>query len=161
MSQPKKHREKAIKDITETNQLEAIIKRCQICRIGMIDGNRPYVLAFNFGYHNKTIYLHCAKEGKKIDVLQKNNQVCIEFDTDHELFARHEHVACSWRWKYRGVLAWGKAVFVDDNDEKLHALKIFMQNYSDRDFKFSKPAVDNIQIIKIKIDEWTGRSFEY
>jgi hypothetical protein len=36
-----------------------------------------------------------------------------------------------------------------------------MKNYSDREFKYSKPAVDNIRIIKIPVASITGRSFEY
>lgn len=153
--------DKAIKDIHDPAALEDIIRRSKVCHVGMIDGNRPYVLAFNFGYHNKTIFLHCAQEGKKIEILKKNNQVCIEFDTDHELFARHEKVACSWRYRYRSVICYGKAEFVEGFQEKTESLKIFMSQYSDRDFSFSKPAVNNIRIIKIKIEQWSGRSFEY
>ena len=146
-----KVRDKAIQDITGMEELESIIKSCDICRVGMVDGSRPYVLAFNFGYEDQTIWLHAAKEGRKIDVLKRNNHVCVEFDTDHKLFARHEKVACSWRWAYRSVLVHGRAIFVDDYDEKIKGLNIFMKNYSDREFKYSKPAVDNIRIIKIPV----------
>lgn len=154
-------RDKAIQDIIEIEELEAIIKRCKVCHVGMVDVNRPYVLAFNFGYEDQTIWLHCAKEGRKLDVLKRNNNVCVEFDTDHRLFARHDHVACSWRMAYRSVIVDGEAVFVDDYDEKMKGLGILMKNYSDKEFKYSKPAVDNIQIIKIPIASITGRSFEY
>jgi len=156
-----KVRDKAIQDITEMEEMESIIRRCNICHIGMVDGNRPYVLAFNFGYEDQTIWLHAAHEGKKIDVLKRNNHVCVEFDTDHRLFARHEKVACSWRWAYRSVIVHGQAIFVYDYEEKMKGLSIMMKNYSDRDFKYSKPAVDNIQIIKIPVASITGRTFEY
>ena len=154
-------RDKAIKDIVKLEDMEAVIKKCKICRVGMVDGDSPYVLAMNFGYQDQTIWLHCAKEGKKVDVLKRNNKVCIEFDTDHKIFARHEHVACSWRFAYRGVLVYGNALFVDDYDEKMKGLNILMKNFSDREFEYSKPAVDNILVIKIPVDSITGRSFEY
>src|SRR3989339_641446 len=96
-------RDNAIKDIIELDELEAILKKCKICRVGMVDVDTPYVLAMNFGYEDQTLWLHCAKEGKKVDILKHNNKVCIEFDTDHKLFARHEQVACSWRFAYRSV----------------------------------------------------------
>lgn len=156
-----KVRDKAIQDITDMEQLESIIRRCQICHVGMVDGNRPYVLAFNFGYEDQTIWLHTAQEGKKIDVLRRNNRVCIEFDTDHKLFARHEKVACSWRLAYRSVIVQGEALFVDDYEEKMKGLNIMMKNYSDREFKYSRPAVDNIRMIKVPVASITGRSFEY
>ena len=154
-------RDKAIKDIIELEELVDIIKKCKICHVGMVDGDTPYVLAMNFGYADQAIWLHCAKEGKKIDILKHNNKICIEFDTDHKLFARHEHVACSWRLAYRSVIVQGHALFIDDYDEKVKGLNIFMKNYSDQDFEYSKPSVDNIQIIKIPIESITGRSFEY
>ncbi len=155
-------REKAIKDITEDADLEAIIKRSKVCHVAMIDTeNRPYLLAFNFGYANRTIYLHCTKEGKKIDVLRNNNNVCVYFDCDHDVFARNEEVACSWRMRYRSVLADGKAEIVEDYEQKLEGLKLLMTNYSFQEFKFSPPAVNNVLVIKIKIDKWSGRSFEY
>lgn len=154
-------RDRSIKEILDFSDQEKIIKRAKICHIGMIDGDKPYVLAFNFGYENKTIYLHTSNYGGKLKILKKNNNVCIEFDIDHDLFYRDKEVACSWRWKYRSVIAHGKAEIIDDHDEKINGLKIFMKNYSDIDFKFSKPSVDNIKIIKIKIDKLTGRQFEY
>jgi len=154
-------RDNAIKDVIELDELEAIIKKCKVCRVGMVEGDIPYVLAMNFGYEDQTIWLHCAKEGKKIDILKHNNKVCLEFDADHKLFARHEEVACSWRFAYRSVLINGHALFVDDYDEKIKGLNIFMKNYSDKPFEYSKPSVDNVQLIKIPIESITGRSFEY
>jgi len=156
-----KKRDNAIKDINELRKLEDIISNCKVCRVGMVDVDDPYVLAMNFGYEDQTVWLHCAKEGKKVDILKRNNKVCLEFDTDHKLFSRHEHVACSWRMAYRSVLIRGNALFVEDYDEKIKGLNIFMKNYSDREFEYSKPSVDNILIIKIPIESITGRSFEY
>jgi len=156
-----KVREKAIKDIIEDVELEQIIRKCKVCHLGMIDQDQPYVLGFNFGYSNKTIWLHGAKEGKKIDVIQANNNVCVYFDTDHELFFRDEPVACSWRWRYRSVLAYGKAIILEDFDQKVEGLNIIMKNFTDRTFEYSKPAINNVMVMKIQIDRWTGRSFEY
>lgn len=154
-------RDKAIKDIEDIKDIEAVIIKAKVCHMGMIDGDKPYVLAFNFGYKDKTIYLHTRNVGKKLEVLKKNKNVCIEFDVDHDLFFRDENVACSWRMRYRSVLANGKAVFVDDFDEKVEGLKIFMEKYSDKEFQFSKPSVNNVNIIKIEVEEFTGRQFEY
>jgi len=154
-------RDRTIKDILDFSDQEKIIKRAKICHVGMIDGDKPYVLAFNFGYENKTIYLHTSNYGGKLGILERNNNVCIEFDVDHELFYRDKEVACSWTWKYRSVIAHGKAEIIDDYEEKIKGLKIFMKNYSDINFKFSKPSVDNVIVIKIKIEKITGRQFKY
>lgn len=154
-------RDNAIKDITETQEIEAVINRTQVCHVGMCNGDKPYVLAFNFGYEDRTIYLHCAREGHKLDILRQNPAVCVYFDTDHGLFARHEHVACSWRWRYRSVMAHGKVEIVDDYEEKIRGLNAMMRTYAKNDFSYSKPSVDNIYVLKIEIESWSGRSFEY
>jgi len=154
-------RDKSIKDITKKEELNEVIKNTKVCHVGFVDGDMPYVLGFNFGIKDDVIYLHSAKYGKKIGILKKNNTVCIEFDSGHEFFSRHENVACSYRMRYKSVLVYGKAEIVEDYDEKIEGLKIFMKNYSDRDFEFRKPSVDNINIIRIKIDSITGRKFEY
>ena len=157
----KLRRDKAIKDITEKDELEKIIRKCEICHVSMVDGDEPYVLGFNFGYENDTIYIHTLDRGKKMDILRKNPNVCVAFDTDYKVFARNHHVGCSWRMAYRSVLAYAKASIIDDYDEKLEALKTLMKNYSGDDFSFNKPSVNNISIIALKVSKLTGRSFEY
>ncbi len=154
-------RDKAIREIHSTEEMLEIISKSRVCHIGFVDNGMPYVLAFNFGFSNNTVYLHCAKEGQKLNILKNNNNVCVEFDSDHELFARNEEVACSWRMRYKSVVAWGKAELISDFDEKVTALNIFMKNYSDINFTFSEPSVNNVNIIAIKINKMTGRKFEY
>ena len=142
-------------------KLEEIIKKCDVCQIAMVDDDKPYIVTMNFGYKDKIIYLHSDKKGKKIDILMKNNNVSLMFYTDTEIFAYHEHIGCSWRMKYRSVVVHGKLYFVEDFDEKRRGLEIMMSNYTDKEIKFSKPAIDNIMVMKVEIEEWSGRAFEY
>ena len=123
--------------------------------------NAPYVLPFNFGYSDRTIYLHSAKTGKKIDILKNNNKVCVAFSTDHELRWVNEEVACSWGMKYRSVLAYGKVVFIEDYDKKVIALNRIMGNYSERTFQYSKPAVNDVQTFKVVVEKMEGRAYGY
>jgi hypothetical protein len=153
-------RDNSIRDITDRSEMEDVIRRARFCHIGMVDDNKPYVLGFNFGYHDGVLYLHCSKYGYKLGVLAKNNNICAAFDVDHDFFARHENVACSWRMRYRSVLAWGQAENVEDYDEKVAALKIIMKHYTDVDFSFNEPAVNNVHIIRVNIERMTGRKFE-
>jgi nitroimidazol reductase NimA-like FMN-containing flavoprotein (pyridoxamine 5'-phosphate oxidase superfamily) len=143
-------------------ELDRIILNCDVCYIGMIDqDNEPYVLPFNFGYRDKTIYLHSAKAGKKIDILKNNSKVCAAFSTDHKLRWVNEEVACSWGMKYRSVLAYGRVVFIDDYDEKVDALNVIMGAYSERKFEYSKPAVNDVQAFKVVVEKMEGRVYGY
>lgn len=152
----------AIKIYTDSETIEGIIKDCQICHLSMVDGNKPYLVAMNFGYKDKTLYFHSAHMGKKLEILAENNNVSVFFTTGTEVFYRHHQVACSWRQKYKSVQVFGKVEFIEEYEQKIEALKVFMSNFEeDFEFKFSKPSVDNIKVFKVAIDEWTARSFEY
>ncbi len=150
------------RDLTFKPELESIIKKCEICNLAMIDEDGlPYVIPMNFGYADDHIYLHSARTGKKIDILKNNPQVCVSFSTDHQLKWVNEEVACSWGMKYRSVLAYGKVEFIDDFDAKEKALKIIMRNYSDIDFTFNAPAVNDVLVYCVKIDKMHGRALGY
>ena len=44
--------------------------------LAFVDGDEPYVISMNFGYKDKALYLHSATEGRKIEIIKKNNKVC-------------------------------------------------------------------------------------
>ncbi len=143
--------------------IEEIISRCDVCYLGMAeDGGVPYVLPFNFGYHDGNLYLHGGPGGKKFDVLKGNNRVCAAFSTGHELRGRHEQVACSYFMKYRSALLHGYIEMIEDYDEKVVALNIIMKKYTGKgDFKYNAPAVKNVQTFKLVVEKAEGRSFGY
>jgi hypothetical protein len=141
-----------IKDRSET---EEIIARADVCHIGLSDNGVPYVVPVNFGYRDGCIYFHCAREGAKLDIINRNNNVCAEFDIDHEM--RVDDTACEWGFKYRSVIAFGKAYIIDDREEKKQALDIIMGHYSDKAFTYLDNRVDGIYIVKIVIDSMTGK----
>ncbi len=139
---------------TDFANAKEVIDKCDCCFVAMVDqDNKPYVLPFNFGFENNTIYLHSAPMGKKIDILKTNPTVCVSFSTDHKLFHRHDNVACSYGMRYRSVLAQGKVVFVEDYDQKVEILNIIMRKYTGKDFAYNAPSVNNVCIYKVEIDE--------
>lgn len=148
--------------LTQLSDIEIIIKKCQTCHVAMVDLlGKPYLLPFNFGYANGVVYLHSDFKGKKIDILKKNPSVCINFTTDHELFRQHDKVACSYGMAYRSVLVYGDVEFIEGFDEKVDALNIFMKQYVDRDFTYSKPSVDNVCVYKVVIKDFQGKIYHH
>ncbi len=130
--------------------IQSIIDKCELCYLGMADHKgQPYVLPFNFGYEEGVLYLHSAPAGKKMDILKDNPKVCAAFSTDHQLFHRHEPVACSYGMKYRSVLLHGAIEFIEDYDEKVRVLNIIMRKYTGRDFTYNAPAVNNVCVYKV------------
>jgi uncharacterized protein len=78
--------------------------------------------------NNNHLYFHSAKEGKKIDIIRKNNQVCFEMDVEGEIVKGQK--ACFWGMKYVSVIGFGQAFFIEDNIGKRKALDILMKKYA-------------------------------
>ncbi|MBN2175835.1 MAG: pyridoxamine 5'-phosphate oxidase family protein [Bacteroidales bacterium] len=143
-------------------EIDRVIKKCDACYMGMVDtSGNPYVIPMNFGYKSGEIFLHSAQTGKKIDILQKNNQVCVAFSTDHELRWQSEKVACSYGMKYRSVVAFGKVVFIEDYDQKVDALNVIMSQYTDREFSYNAPAVKDVNVFKVVVEKFEGKAYGY
>lgn len=139
-------------------EIKQIIDKCDCCFLAMVDQEgKPYVLPFNFGYEDDTIFLHSDTKGKKIDILKTNPNVCLAFSTDHKLFFRHETVACSYGMDYRSVLAYGKVVFIEDFDEKVRVMNIIMRKYAGKEFSFNAPAVNNVAVYKVEVSKIEGK----
>lgn len=139
-----------------------IISRCQWCHVAMIGtDDKPYVIPMNFGFRDDVIYIHGAGKGKKVDILRNNPAVCINFSTDHLLRYQSEEVACSWSMKYRSVLCYGDAEFIEDPDEKTAALNIIMSQYTRCEFTYNPPSIREVNVMRIKVERFEGRIFGY
>lgn len=146
--------------IEEEKEIKSVIQSCKICYLGVADTDgMPYVVPMNFGYADGVVYLHSAPEGHLIDVVNRNNKVCVTFCTDTKLVFQHPQVACSYRMKSKSVILWGEVEFIEDIAEKERMLNILMAQYSDFEFKYSLPALKNVKIWKIKGDRITCKSF--
>jgi len=148
------------REIKDEELMESIIRRAPVCRIGLSEDNVPYIVPLNFGYKDNFLYFHSAKEGKKIDMIRKNNNVCFEVDIEHKLVQGEN--PCDWSMKYYSVIGFGKAFLVEDYEEKRGALDIISEHYAGKSsFKYPEKTVNNIAIIKVKIEGMTGKKSGY
>ncbi len=143
------------KEITEQSEIEAIIRKSIVCRLGLSDGNVPYIIPLSFGYQDGNIYFHSALKGNKIDILRKNQNVCFEFDADVEV--KESENPCDWGVKFQSVIGFGKALFIEDMEEKRKALNIIMRQYSEGSFNFSDNRINGVAVIRVDIKSMTGK----
>ncbi len=143
------------KEITEKSEIEAVILKSLVCRLGLADDSIPYIVPLSFGYQDNTIYVHSALKGKKITILQKNPNVCFEFDINIDI-AENEK-ACSWGMDYQSVIGFGKASFIEDIEDKRKALNIIIKQYTDKPFQFPESSINGTAVIKIEITSMTGK----
>jgi nitroimidazol reductase NimA-like FMN-containing flavoprotein (pyridoxamine 5'-phosphate oxidase superfamily) len=147
------------KEVARREDIEEIIRRADVCRLALCEGDRPYVVPLCFGYEAGSLYFHCASSGRKLEILEKNRNVCFEMDVDYELVPGKK--PCSWGLRYRSVVGFGRASCISDPESKREALRIIMRHYAEGVFDFLEDALARTVVIKVAVDDMTGKSAGY
>ena len=148
------------REITDIKDIEGILDRGFVCHLGLVDGERAYIVPMNYAYEKMAIYLHCAGDGKKLDLLRANNNVCFEIDINENDIARSGDEPCEWGTKFESVIGFGKAVFLDSPKDKCLGLNAIVSRYAKRTYEFPESEVEATIVIKILIEEITGKRAE-
>ncbi|MDO5435588.1 MAG: pyridoxamine 5'-phosphate oxidase family protein, partial [Clostridia bacterium] len=123
------------REITDINEIFAILDRCDSICLGMNDGDRPYVIPMTFGCELKegriAVYVHCAGEGHKIDLLARDPAVCVEGHIYERVEMLNDGGITA---RYESVIGFGGARRVADAAEKVHAMKIMLAHYNNSGF---------------------------
>jgi uncharacterized protein len=141
---------------TEINNL---IKSCRICFLAMSVDDVPYVLPMNFALEGDVVILHSAQSGRMWETIGKNPRVCISWNRGEELAWQNERVGCSYRMQSQSALVEGTVEFVEEFEEKERCMLLLMAQYSDVEFKFKAPAINNVGVIKVHIQKITAKEF--
>lgn len=146
------------REITDLNEMIEIIKKCDSCVLALNDDGFPYLVPMNFGMNMEDgqlyLYFHCAKEGRKLELIQKDNRASFEMDCEHKLVLQEEEMECSMG--YASVIGQGIIEFVAEED-KFDALKILMRQYRSEDFVFDTRMLNVTTVLKMKVLHMTGK----
>lgn len=146
------------REVMDFEELIAIMKKCDVCRIALNDSGYPYILPLNFGLAVKDgraeLYFHGAPEGTKYELMQRDSRAGFEMDCGHEL--RFGEDNCSCTMDYESVIGRGHIEMVPD-EEKLAALRILMEHYREGDFPFNPAVVAKTRVFKLVVEQMTGK----
>ena len=145
------------RQINDFNEIITILDGCDTIRVGFNDTPYPYVVPLSFGYEVKDgrlcIYFHCAKEGKKLQLLDRDCHVCVEADALLGYVQKGESITAD----YKSVIAFGKAEVVFGN-ELVHGLELLLAHCKITGHSAAACAAKDITcVVKITIDEITGK----
>ncbi len=144
------------KKIQDQKVIDEIFLKNKVCRIGFVDDNKPYVISMNYGYQENLIYVHSALEGRKIEIIQKNNSVCVEIADAIEVVDAEK--ACDFTTKYRSLVCEGKIHFLADLGEKREALeRIMLHHTGNSNWNMPDPAIEKIAVMKIVLQTISGK----
>ena len=145
--------------ITDEAQIRNILDSAKVLRLGIAVDNEPYIIPLNYGYTLENgelkLYLHSAVQGNKLDLLRKNPNVCFELDCD--LIPFEGRVACQYGLSYSAVSGRGRAVLIEDVEEKMEGMSILMKTQTGRDFEFNERLVSIVAVIRLDVTEFTAK----
>ena len=151
------------KEITEKARLEQVLAHARVCRLAMAEegpqGPVPYVVPVFFASRDGRLYVHCAQEGRKLDLLARNPRVCVEADEVRAIVPAEK--PCAFSSTFRSIIATGTASRVEDPAAKREALDLLMAKYGGRrtgpGFEFSEATLEHTVVLEITLSEISGK----
>ena len=87
------------------------------------------------------------------------DSVCFEVDVDHEFVPGD--TACNWTARFRSVIGFGKARLVEDSEDRRRALDVILGHYSDGPYEYVTDSLDKVAVIRVQIEDITGKQSGY
>lgn len=136
-----------------------IIESSDVCRLAFADNGTPYLVTLNFGYSRKgmgILWFHCASEGRKLEMMRRNNLVCFAMDTDHKLYGGEK--GCDWGMNFRSVVGYGRLNEAESPAEKNEGLDSIMNHYTGRSgFTYDEKTLSRTTVLKLEITELSAK----
>ncbi len=118
----------------ESRQMSAewaleVIDKAPYVTVSMVDANGlPYSVPLSLARTNaNTFYFHCATEGKKLDILQANPNVCLSAVSKCKPTVGPKDG--SFTLEFKSAIAYGTAQMVTSETEKIEALRCICQRF--------------------------------
>lgn len=146
------------REIIDKKEIIEIIRKCDVCRIVLNDKDYPYIVPLNFGMDIQdgkiVFYFHGAGEGKKYDLMRKDNRVTFEMDCSHQLVMNDKKMSCTM--KYESVIGRGRMEIVSE-EEKMKGVQVLMKHYHQEDFPFGTVIVPKTNVFKLIVEDMTAK----
>ena len=148
------------REVTDFEAILGIIDECNIIRIGLADGDFPYIVPLNFAYtvSGKQIefYVHGAMAGKKYELMKKNKKCSFEMDIPLKMDCMVEKKDVTMR--YKSVMGTADITFLE-GDEKQNAIdNIIMNRYEEtRGFDYNRKTVAVTAVAKLTVVDLTAK----
>lgn len=119
------------------------------------DNGYPYSVPLNYVYEKDTIYFHSAHTGNKIENIKMNHKVGFSVVSYHKLLPD------KFDTEYDSAILFGTGSEVIHEQEKRHALQLFIEKYS-RDYfaegtSYIDKAIHAVAVYKIQVDHMSGK----
>ena len=148
------------REVTDFETILGIIDECNIIRIGLADGDFPYIVPLNFAYtvsdQQIEIYIHGAIAGRKYELMNRNKKCSFEMDIPLEMDCMVEKKDVTMR--YKCVMGTADITFLE-GEEKQNAIDhIIMNRYKEtRNFDYNRKMVTVTAVAKLTVIDLTAK----
>jgi nitroimidazol reductase NimA-like FMN-containing flavoprotein (pyridoxamine 5'-phosphate oxidase superfamily) len=146
------------KAITELSAVKAILQEAKFVTLALSLNDEPYLATLSHGFDEERncIYFHCAKEGRKIDVMKANPCVWGQALVD----GGYQQGSCDHL--YRTAQFHGTVFFVEDATEKKHALEVLIRHLDENPEaviakQITAASLNRVLIGRVDIDFLSGK----
>ncbi len=148
------------KEVRDPAAVLDVLRRGEVARIAMVDADGgPYVVPVSYAVlppgdgEPLRIVVHGAREGRKVDALRRDPRVCVEVTVDAETIPAVR--ACDVTVRYRSVIAFGRAAFLEDRAARAAALAAIAERYNPGSPPIDEGEARKIAILEIRIEAAT------
>lgn len=147
----------ATKELKKSREeMEEILRNETLGFLGLCQDGQPYVVPLTYAYGNGKILFHCAIEGKKLDCIRENPQVCFTVGRQFDAVCRHPQGA-QCKEEHESVICYGTARILTDETERWEALNSFNRAILHDAKEIPREAISGCCAVEIAITNMTGR----
>lgn len=139
------------------DEADALLRRAQVLRLGVVDEDGPYVVPLNFGYDGERIYVHGASEGRRLDAIARDPRVCFEVDEGEVVPGA---LPCRYTARFSSVVGYGRARVLETAEEKRRGLEVLMRHYGGPVEGFDEAVLEKTSVVEIEIESMDAKRHE-
>jgi nitroimidazol reductase NimA-like FMN-containing flavoprotein (pyridoxamine 5'-phosphate oxidase superfamily) len=157
MNQALRRTDRALEDAAE---IDAILARSEIGRLGLISRGEPYVLPMHFAHSRTeaglTIYFHGANEGRKIEAIGSGARAC--FEADRRMGLVDSPKVCRIGATFESVIGWGTVALCEDPGQAQAGLVALLDKYAPgRSAELTARDVSLVAVLSMTLDQVTAK----
>ena len=139
------------REITDPGEIRAILERARVLHLGLNAEEEPYVVPMHYGFSLEdgrlTLCVHCAKEGRKLELLRRDGRVFVEIDAGEALVPAVVYSVSDGR----------DAVIVEDEEEKAALLGLLMRTQTGAEHEITPAMAAAVCVLRIDVEEFSAK----
>lgn len=143
--------------LLSSSQSISILEKCSSGVLALSgDDDYPYAVPLSYVYYDNKIFFHVAKIGYKLDAIKNNSKVSFCVIEKDDIKPKE------YTTYYRSVIVFGKAFIIEDDNQKMEAIKKLALKYYPDDTKSNRDNVidkeyDAFCMIELNIEYMSGK----